>query len=89
MHDDATLPGLERVLQDILKGLESCVVPDEWGTPVALPCISSTAIPDTVTSTVPSIIPSADPSNGEDTAHHTSLLQCSLQIGGVVDLKPK
>ena len=79
MHDDVTLPGLERVLQDILKGLESCVVPDEWGIPVALPCISSTTISDTVTSTVPSTVPSADPSNGEDMAlqHITATVQPS------------
>jgi hypothetical protein len=79
VHDDVTLPGLERVLQDILKGLESCVVPDEWGTPDALPCISSTAISDTVTSTVPSTVPSADPGNREDMAmsHITSTVQPS------------
>jgi hypothetical protein len=79
VHDDDTLPGLERVLQDILKGLESCVVPDEWDTPDALPCISSATISDTVNSTVPSNVPSADPSNGEDAAlpHITATVQAS------------
>jgi hypothetical protein len=75
VHDDVTLPGLERVLQDILKGLESCLVPDEWGTPDALPCIFSTAVSDTVASTVPS----TGPSNGEETAlpHITATVQPS------------
>ena len=79
MHDDVTLPGLERVLQDILKGLESCVVPDEWGTPDALPCISYTAISDTVNATDPSTDPSADPSSVEDMAlpHITATVQPS------------
>ena len=71
------------MLQDILKGLESCVVPNEWGTPDTLPCISSTAISDTATSTVPFTVPSAvlsaDPSNGEDMAlpHITAAVQPS------------
>jgi hypothetical protein len=30
VHSDSTLPYLERRIYDILKGLESCVVPDEW-----------------------------------------------------------
>jgi hypothetical protein len=67
VHDDVTLPALERALQDILKGLESCVVPDEWGTPVILPCISSTAISDKVASTDPSAVPCADPSTAPST----------------------
>ena len=30
VHDDRSLPALERRIEDILQGLEACVVPDEW-----------------------------------------------------------
>lgn len=83
MHDDVTLPSLERVLQDILKGLESCVVPDDWSLPVPVPV----PVPDvlhhnisaTSSETTASTVSCLDPTNADDTvlSHITSLVQPS------------
>ena len=83
MHDDVTLPNLERVLQDILKGLESCVVPDDWSllvpVPVLVPDVLYHNISATSSETIASTVSCLDPSNEDDTVlpHITSLVQLS------------
>ena len=84
MHDDVNLPGLERILQDILKGLESCVVPDDWTVPVLGPVPVPDVLHHIISTTSPEIIAAStvsglDSSNADDTglSHITSSVQPS------------
>lgn len=73
VHCDSTLPYLERRIYDILKGLESCVVPDEWGIkPKPSPSDATNSHTATTTLTTASIqaleTAQIDPSCPEDPA---------------------
>ena len=100
MHDDVTLPGLERILQDILKGLESCVVPDDWSLPVPGPVPVPDVLHHIISTTSSEIIAASTvsgphPNNADDTvlSHITSSVQPSdrrsSRFEAQVTLKPK